>query len=644
MLKIKQYFTNLANSRFGSINILILVFLLIALIVRISLLFFSVRVVSWDPIEIAKIFIGGLIYDVVAALYFVLPLSILTILIPSKIYKSKIHKGLTYFIFTFMTFLMVFSAISEWFFWDEFQVRYNFIAVDYLVYTTEVVKNIIESYPIHIILPALFTVAGFIVYLCRKRINTALQSNSNFRQRAQYGFIYVLLPLLFFFSINGSWERLSYNKYNNELAKNGIYSIFEAFWGNEINYQDFYITHDNNYNFVKLRTLLKSPNTNFVSNIPFIIDRQVQPDSSEKRMNVIMIAVESLSGEFLKHFGNTDNLTPNLDSLADAGILGENYFATGTRTVRGLEALMLSVPPMPGASIVRRDNNENLFTMATPYQKRGYDLKFIYGGVGFFDNMNYFFKNNGFTICDKPTFAKNEQTFSNAWGLCDEDLYSKTITEADKSYKNGKNFFSFVLTTSNHRPYTFPKGKINMPFNREGAVAYTDYSIGKLIKIAKTKPWFKNTIFVISADHCANSAGKTELPIDKYKIPLIIYSPGNIKPMHIKTTISQIDVAPTIAGIMNINYRSKFLGKDILKMKSNEGRAFISNYQKIGYVKDNKIIVLELKKQKRLYEYDMKTLEMQIDINDNNSNLLLDEAVSFYQSTFFLFKNGYMKF
>lgn len=98
--------------------------------------------------------------------------------------------------------------------------------------------------------------------------------------------------------------------------------------------------------------------------------------------------------------------------------------------------------------------------------------------------------------------------FENAWGICDEDLYKQSLKYADSTYQKKQPFFQFVMTTSNHKPFTFPEGKIDLPQGtREGAVKYTDYALGKFLEKAKQQPWFKNTIFIVVADHCASSAG-----------------------------------------------------------------------------------------------------------------------------------------
>jgi phosphoglycerol transferase MdoB-like AlkP superfamily enzyme len=252
--------------------------------------------------------------------------------------------------------------------------------------------------------------------------------------------------------------------------------------------------------------------------------------------------------------------------------------------------------------------------------------------------MNNFFSHNGFAIIDKMDFSHDEVTFDNAWGACDEDLFRKVIKEANSSFAAKKPFFSVVMTTSNHRPFTYPDGKIDIPpkSGRNGGVKYADYAIGKLLEIGKKQPWFNDTLFVIVADHCAASARGIALPIKKYQIPLLIYSPAHIQPQRIDKLASQIDLAPTVLGLLNFSYTTKFLGKDILKMGDNEGRAFISTYEKLGYMKDDKLVILDPKQKIEYYQFNRvngKTEAVQLP-----ANYLLD-ALAYYQGTTYLYKH-----
>jgi len=486
-----------------------------------------------------------------------------------------------------------------------------------------------------------------------KLLEASLASQSILKTRIRTGLILLGVTVLSFILIKNTTVEITKNRYNNELAKNGIHSIFAAFLNSELDYEVFYAVRDNQENFKQLRDLLKSENSKFLSSEPFDISREITNSGEEKRYNVVLITVESLSAEFMgfkrnkkedptDFSGNVTNykgdVTPYLDAIADSSLLFTNLYAVGTRTIYGLEAVTLGAPPKPGQSVVKRPNNENMFSVGQLFKERGYDLKYIYGGYGYFDNMNHYFSNNGYQIVDRSDLSEAEITFKNAWGVCDQDLFNRALKECDKSFAEGKPFLNHLMTTSNHRPFTYPDGVIDIPSHttRVGGVKYCDFAIGEFIAKASEKPWFKNTVFVIVADHCAGSAGQAELPFMEYQIPFMIYNPQLVRPQQIGKLCSQIDVAPTLLGVMNWSYQTKFFGKDIVKMAPEEERAFISNYQKLGYIKNDRLSILSPQQKITHYKIDPQTGEMKVEAADPE---IEKEAIIYYQSANYVYKN-----
>ena len=612
-------------------------FVIVAFIIRTTLLLFSIDEVNLSPTLLLKVYGVGLFYDLVASSYFFIPLIIFLIFTPRGFFALKVGKVLTSLFLFIQIYIIIFSGVSEWFFWDEFGKRFNFIAVDYLVYTHEVIKNIVESYPIFWLLGAIFVLSAGVLYFAIKRLKIfelLSAEESTIKSRLLKLGIFLVLPSSFFFLLDKQpLSKVSNNQFNNELAKNGIYSIFSAFRHNELDFNEFYKTLP--LDEVKKR-LLKLTGLN-----PKTFKKEIKAKGKEKKYNVILIMVESLSAKYMGIYGNPKNLTPNLDRLSKESLFFKNLYATGTRTVRGMEAVTLSLPPTPGRSIVKRPNCHSLFSVGYLFKKRGYENKFIYAGFGYFDNMNDFFGSNGFEIVDRNSFSSDEITFANVWGVCDEDLLNKVLKEADKSYKNGKKFFSFVMTTSNHRPYTYPDGKIDIPSHtgRDGAVKYTDFAIGEFIKKAKTKPWFKDTIFVVVADHNGGSAGKTSLPVHRYLIPLIIYAPKIIKPKTITKLSSQIDTIPTLLALMNWSYESQFFGENILNPNFKE-RALIGTYQKLGLLRDKKLTILLPNRSVEEYKITKQSLNNSKYEKITPTEEDINDTISFYQGASFIFKRG----
>ncbi len=450
--------------------------------------------------------------------------------------------------------------------------------------------------------------------------------------RLKYKAFIVVLALALSIITFGFVDRLnfnfSHNKCSSEIAKNGIYQFFSAYRNNELPFDEFYITKPQNELTKILVDKLSVKEAKFLDPNTNII-RTIQNQSSEKNHNVVVIIVESLSAEYLGAFGNKDNLTPNLNAIVKNSLSFNNIRAIGTRTVYGLAGITLSIPPLPGNSIVRRPGNDKLFNIGTVFKDRGYVTKFLYGGFGYFDNMNNFFSSNGYQVIDRSDLAKNEITFSNIWGVADEDLFARVIKENDLEYTKGNKFFDVIMTTSNHRPFTYPDGKIDIPSHtgRSGGVKYTDYAIHTFIENAKKREWFNDTVFVIVADHTAGSAGRQEINPNDYLIPMIFYAPKIIKPAVISKLGSQIDMAPTLLGLLDFSYESKFFGHDLLKSKIPE-RAFISNYQQVGYMTNNEMVVLKPQQQFDFYQRNGQEFELASRSND----AMLLEALAYFQS------------
>jgi phosphoglycerol transferase MdoB-like AlkP superfamily enzyme len=457
-------------------------------------------------------------------------------------------------------------------------------------------------------------------------------------QRFKTACLFFVLPLFSFLFVTINWSHVSVNSYNNELAKNGFYSLFEAYKNNQLDYDRFYLTINDSVASSKVKAIMSD---SLIKYDKSDLIYQCARKGEEKKYNVMFITVESFSGEYLEYINQSDGYEmPFMNKLVKQGLFFTNLYANGTRTVRGLEALNLCIPPTPGTSIVRRPNNDNLFSSGWLFHQKGYENKFIYGGYGYFDNMNSFFSGNYFQIVDRSSYSESEIRFANVWGTCDEDSYARAIKEADKSYSSGKPFFNFLLTTSNHKPYTFPNVGIKLSNNRSGGVRYTDYALEQFFKEAPKHAWFKNTIFVIVGDHCGSSAGKSELPIMKYQIPCLIYAPELIKPQQVDKLCSQVDIVPTLAGIMNWSYESTFFGKNILTMTPNDERAFIGTYQKLGYIKGNKLMVLSPQKKYAQFSFDRFNGDMK---QEKVDDAFKADAVSIYQTAEHMFVNGLNK-
>jgi phosphoglycerol transferase MdoB-like AlkP superfamily enzyme len=559
-----------------------------------------------------------------------------------------------------------------------------------LIYTSEVIGNIRESYPVGQILAGIGAIAAVVLLAISTRVNQADNDGVTGWQRIGLVLFALVVPAAMLFAGNVDQMEKQYvplissnatsvlpndvrklagipldgdvnpkNAYATELSGNGLFTIAAAQRRNELDYDKFYRTIPQpqaNTTLVGLgvkRTSLGDARKADLNDEPAT---NATPFSSKPK-NIVMISVESLSAEFMDSYGGNKGLTPEMDKLGKAGMRFDRVFATGTRTVRGLEALSLGTPPIPGQAIVRRPDNDHLSTVGELLKHQGFATYFFYGGYGYFDNMNAYYAANNYTVVDRTDIPKDKIGFENVWGVADEYLFDQAIrTLDDKHAKSGKTdkldkggkaadgqpFFAQIMTTSNHRPYTYPSERIDIPSpgGRDGAVKYTDYAIGKFIKDASKKPWFKDTLFVIVADHCASAAGKTRLPVAGYRIPLIFYAPALLKPAVFTPMVSQIDIAPTLMEVLGKNGSAQFFGRSVFEPGPVPERAFISNYQALGYMRDNLLTVLLPKQVVESYNVDPKTLATTpAPVNAQ----LRDEAIAYYQTASKAFKTGALK-
>lgn len=589
------------------------------------------------------IFARGLWFDLVVAACLLAPVLLYEALMPNRWRASRIHLGLRLLWLWFSLALLLFGAAAEFTFWREFSTRFNFIAVDYLIYTNEVIGNIRESYPVGWIFAAIALLALGVVWRLARSVNRAGRTALTPRQRVASGATAVLLPTLLLAASSIEQMEGSHNAYADELSGNGLFTLAAAMRRNELDYDRFYRTIDQNLAEATLRRLgveRKALREALQSDLSDDPAADVIP--FKRPRNVILISVESLSATFLGAYGATDGLTPNLDALAREGMQFDHVFATGTRTVRGLEALSLGTPPVPGQAIVRRPGNEHLATLGELLEHQGFSTYFFYGGYGYFDNMNAYFSANDYRIVDRTDIPKEAVSFENVWGVADEVLFNEVIRTFDAKGATDKPFFAHVMTTSNHRPFTYPNGRIDIPSpgGREGGVKYTDYALGKFIRDAKSKPWFNDTLFVIVADHCAAVAGKTKLPVANYRIPLIFYAPSLLKPAHYAPMMSQIDIAPTLIEVLGKAGDDHFFGRSVFESEASPERVFISNYQELGYLRNNILTVLLPKRRVQSFYVDPATFaSTPAPINPQ----LLTEAIAYYQTASRAFKYGALR-
>jgi phosphoglycerol transferase MdoB-like AlkP superfamily enzyme len=585
---------------------------------------------------------AGFINDLVESLYLFAPFALYILLLPDRWFRSTANRVILYGATAATITGLIYLTAAEYFFFEEFDARFNIVAYDYLAYPTEVFTDIWDAYPVMKVLGVAVTLAALAVFFLRNSIEPGFEHVVRLRERlvvfAPYAVVLALSVA--FYPTNAL--SLSSNRVQNELVQNGHSSFFRAARTSDIDYESYYASAKPEDNLRLMQTELAADGAPFTQLAQGKMDRfhAARPDGLGK-LNVVVVSSESFGAEFSRLHGSDKNWTPNFDAYAKRGLWFANTYASGTRTVRGLEAITASLPPIPTVSILRRPGNQGIGSWGKVMNDLGYQSSFLYGGYGYFDDMNAFFSGNGFQVLDRTDI--DSVRFENVWGVADEDLFDRAIQHYGEQFKAGKPFFSIVMTTSNHKPFTFRPGLEQLGIPEEGGgrqagVRYADYALGYFLREAARQPWFDNTIFVVVADHGARVYGKAEIPLETYEIPLLIYSPKHIAPRQIDSLMTQIDIAPTVLGLLGLSYEAPFFGVDALHERPDHMRvALFSHNHDVAILRDNQLVVLGLGKTRQSLTYDplAKTFKPRTD-----DTALQDLGVAYFQTASDLFKTN----
>ena len=342
----------------------------------------------------------------------------------------------------------------------------------------------------------------------------------------------------------------------------------------------------------------------------------VQSGMSPKK-NLVMIMIESLSFKYIDYLsGQNYGVTPNIDRIASNGLVFENFFANGQRSVDGAQSILTGIPPLPGMPDITAlsvnysslgqlasDNHYRPIFLTTTLRE-SFSLDLIAGAAGFDDYHgleDYPLLLNYIDAADRPL----------GWDY-EAFMYLLKQLEGEKS-----NYVAFVNASSDHTPFA----RMQEPFNKyehgtdtEGGylnmLHYTDWALGEFINEYKKRKDFEETIFIITADHALPHFQGVE-PYGKFRIPLIIYSPKNISPGRSKMFASQIDLFPTIIKLLDLEGKYSAIGKNILDTEKSfavvKDGALLGIFSKEGFLVHNLKSVLEFQPADALSDEFTKT-------------------------------------
>ncbi len=435
-----------ATARFRPLWALAVFYLLLGLVARIVLWTRFGTAADVPAMDLPLLLAGGAVNDAVESLYLFAPFALYLLLMPDRWYRTVVNRTLLGIGTALAIGGLLYLAVAEVFFFEEFDARFNLVAFDYLAYPTEVFVDIWEAYPVVQVLLATALLAVGATWLLRRRWFAGLDSATRLTGRlVPFALHAVALAMaIAWYPTNAlSW---SSNRVANEILQNGHSSFFRAAATNEIDYHAYYATRDPRANLDLLVKSLGADGGQFTRLAEGRLDRKFPARADGLgRLNVVVVSSESFGAEFSKLHGSRRDLTPNFDAYARRGVWFSNTYASGTRTVRGLEALTASFPPIPTVSILRRPGNDGIATWGRVMRDLGYQTSFLYGGYGYFDDMNAFYAGNGYTVLDRKDIE--HVRFENIWGVSDEDLFDRAIEHFSDLHARHQPFFSIVMTT-----------------------------------------------------------------------------------------------------------------------------------------------------------------------------------------------------
>jgi len=626
-------------ARFRPLIALAVAYALLGFVLRFLLWWFFGRLQGVSDVALLWILPVGAVADLVQSLYLLAPFAFFLWLMPDKAYRSRamrvlIPAGAFVWISGF-----VFVAAIEYFFFAEFDARLNLVAVDYLMYPTEVIGDVRAEYPVAAVSCAAAVIGAMVVFALRHSLSPRSAPATTLKGRTSVFLAFIAILVASAAGFETHTLALSDNRVANEIVSNGASSFFRALRTNEIDYHTYYASRPTQANLRSLVAELSDNHSRFTRLAEGRLDRSFPGNPRGLgRLNVVVIASESFGAEFSKLYGSSRDWTPEFDRIAQQGVWFRHMYASGTRTVRGLEAIVTSLPPIPSVSVLRRPGNEGIANWGTVMRRQGYHTSFLYGGYGYFDNMNYFFGHNGFEVRDRAQIPKPVR-FENIWGVADEDLFDSALSYYDGLASSGRPFFSIIMTTSNHKPFTFRAGVPGVKpqgGGREAGVRYADYAQGYFLREARKHAWFDNTLFVVVADHGARVYGREDIPLKSYEIPMVFYAPAHLRPGRVDALTTQVDIAPTVLGLLGLPYQAPFFGNDVLNARRSDRVAFFSHNHDVAIYRGGELAILGLNKSVQNLFYDPDTDTYRPAPPDPRLN---DLAVAYYQTAFELFRD-----
>ena len=535
-------------------------------------------------------FLIGIRLDAMVASYLMLPL-IIVLIIQLFIARAILLKYILNGYIALAGLVISLVSIVDLFVFGEFDTHLNFLTLNSYLWQKDSMAFIFEEYPVWSGIAGLllFSAGVFALYwYISKRIKGA---SGSIAMRILYLTLSIIMLVT---SIRGGWQErpidwgyamFSSDFTANQTALNSLFFLGRSVvqFSSEGKADELTQYYDAKEAFGSTRQLLEDPGMTFLDEVS--MTRKFDSTSS-KDYHVILVILESHTAAFTGYLHpNQSSVTPNLDRMSREGIAYTNCFANGVRSAHGISSIIMSWPNLPGLPLISRTESVNQVpSLGSALKRIGYSTLFMYGGDAQFDNMNGFMTIQGYDrVIERSDFSPDAS--GTQWGIYDHTVLNRTLEEMDKATQPT---LLTLFTTTNHQPWEIPpEYEALIPqypdsLFRQGKVhrsmAYVDHALGEFIENASQRNWFDKSIFVFIADHGLTVYKSEFAKLQNAHIPFVIYAPGlDLEPQVIEQPVSQIDVVPTVLGLMEYPQEFTFFGQNTLSKTSGLACKVIAN-------------------------------------------------------------------
>jgi phosphoglycerol transferase MdoB-like AlkP superfamily enzyme len=602
---------------------------------------------DFDVAALALCLVAGLLFDILALVACLAPaISFLALLPSGWLRRPRLRAAFLWAFFSSAAFL----AAVEYFFFEEFNARFNHIALDYLLFPQEVFTNVWQSYDVPLCIGCSIAAGVALAWIAERLLANARFEPLAWRQRIAFASLALGATAVSVLALSSLPASIVESRVTSETAQNDLVQLVRAFVTSDLDYAAYYRTLPSDEARARAARVLGFPAP--VAADGFELQKRVESRRAggQRPLDVVVVLEESLGSAFIGALGSKKGTSEHFDRWSREGLLLENLVANGNRTVRGLEGVLCSFVPLPGDSITKRPSTEDLATLARVLAARGYATSFLYGGRTIFDGMSAFLTKNGWQeIVEQGDFPSD--AFSTAWGVADEWIFDALLERQLRAEKEGKPLFATLLSVSNHKPYRVPQGRAPRADGeptRDHAVAYADWALGRWLDAAREHHLLEHTVVLVVGDHGARVYGSELIPVESYRIPALFLTPDpEWRGMRIARLCSQVDLAPTLLSLAGVSCTAPFFGSDVTAVSDGPGRAFVHHNRDVGVLTDDLLVVLGLQKTVAFYRRDGRASDALVRVPEEAvtpaMHALELDATAVFQTAYELYRAGKYK-